>query len=490
MSVSDGSVIDTPLAELDEYTLRLANLDAPEDRCSTLWKRGRGKRFSFIRPWAKREFVLDAKGKKLDYKAPAGDANGDTRGIMILDANSSVKPLSASNSKFPSGANFGFEILTSQDSLELACEDEATQRSWITALQLTIQQDIIAEAKIQKKIYDDHMRRKAEKEAEAEAKKEEEADKLLSQMVLQTTHAKVLEKQASSMLSQGSTISDKGEEVHEPSRESLEADMMLMGAVEEAKGGHVAQLQEQAGSNTTVMLSVDLDKMQEEVTKQQLAQSKREKESTQKKIELERIHKQMKEREMKANELRRKHQVRQNFRAAVKRAIIQHKFVTQLEDSAKEKATKNWHSNKPSKYDQTAILFAQGENSDSAKGIEKMLEKKKLERQLQLKMMCPPPPPVMLSYEENSEVPPPPPRASSGSIPPPPSAPKPPVGAGTGENVSALFNALPDDGTERDSSIVGPPSLSLLRKNSISGGPPGRKSSTSSAGVPPPPLPK
>ena len=79
---------------------------------------------------------------------------------MILDANSSVKPLSASNSKFPSGASFGFEILTSQDSLELACEDEATQRSWITALQLTIQQDIISEAKIQKKIYDDHIRRK------------------------------------------------------------------------------------------------------------------------------------------------------------------------------------------------------------------------------------------------------------------------------------------------------------------------------------------
>ena len=106
--------------------------------------------------------------------------------------------------------------------------------------------------------------------------------------------------------------------------------------------------------------------------KQQMEQSKREKEATQKKVELERIHKQMKEREMKANELRRKHQVRQNFRAAVKRAIIQHKFVTQLHDSAKEKATKNWHSDKPSKYDRTAILFEQGENSDSAKGIEKV----------------------------------------------------------------------------------------------------------------------
>ncbi|GMI17878.1 hypothetical protein TrLO_g1373 [Triparma laevis f. longispina] len=486
MSVSsDGSVLAT-LAELDEYTLRLANLDTAEDRCSTLWKRGRGKRFSFIRPWAKREFVLDAKGKKLDYKAPAGDADGDTRGTMILDANSAVKPLSASNSKFPNGANFGFEILTSQDSLELACEDEATQRSWITALQLTIQQDIIAEAKIQKKIYDDHMRRKAEKEKEVEAKKEAEADELLSQMVLQKTHSKILAKQASSMRSQGSNISDKGEEVvHEPSRESLEADLMLMGAVEEAKGGvNVVS----TNPNTTVTLSVDLDKMQEEVMKQQMEQSKREKEATQKKVELERIHKQMKEREMKANELRRKHQVRQNFRAAVKRAIIQHKFVTQLHDSVKEKATKNWHSDKPSKYDRTAILFEQGENSDSAKGIEKMLEKKKLERQLQLKMMCPPPPPVVSSYEENSEVPPPPPRASSGDIPPPPTAPK-VGGGGGGKNVSKLFNALPDDGTERDSSIVGPPSLSLLRKNSsLSVGPPLRRSSGSEVG--PPPLPK
>lgn len=108
MSVSsDGSVLAT-LAELDEYTLRLANLDTAEDRCSTLWKRGRGKRFSFIRPWAKREFVLDAKGKKLDYKAPAGDADGDTRGTMILDANSAVKPLSASNSKVSSvGVGWG-----------------------------------------------------------------------------------------------------------------------------------------------------------------------------------------------------------------------------------------------------------------------------------------------------------------------------------------------------------------------------------------------
>ena len=45
MSVSsDGSVLQS-LADLDEYTLRLANLGSAEDRFGTLWKRGRGKRY-------------------------------------------------------------------------------------------------------------------------------------------------------------------------------------------------------------------------------------------------------------------------------------------------------------------------------------------------------------------------------------------------------------------------------------------------------------
>eukprot|EP00518_Triparma_eleuthera_P020287 CAMPEP_0197552450 /NCGR_PEP_ID=MMETSP1320-20131121/5926_1 /TAXON_ID=91990 /ORGANISM="Bolidomonas sp., Strain RCC2347" /LENGTH=468 /DNA_ID=CAMNT_0043113029 /DNA_START=244 /DNA_END=1646 /DNA_ORIENTATION=+ len=468
MSVSsDGSVLQS-LADLDEYTLRLASLGSAEDRFGTLWKRGRGKRYSFIRPWAKREFVLDAKGKKLDYKAPAGDANGDTRGTLILDANSSVKPLSASNSKFPSGASFGFEILTSQDSLELACEDEATQRSWITALQLTIQQDIISEAKIQKKIYDDHCRRKAEKEKKIEAKKEKEAEDLLTKAMLAKTHSKVLEKQASSV----GGVKEK-EEPHIPSRDSLEADALLMGAVESAKSGHHGAVSKDG--NTTVILSVDLDKMQEEVTAQQLAQSKREGEQARKQAELNRIHAQMKDRQMKANELRRKHQVRQNFRAAVKRAIIQHKFVTQLHDDAQASATRNWHTGKPTKYDSTKILFEQGENSDSARGIEKMLEKKKLERQMQLKLMCPPPPSVSVSYSTRAEsdsdaIPPPPPRPLSETIPPPPAPPTIPK-APDGTSASP-FVSLPEDGRERESDVIGPPSMSLLRRMSSEAPPP------------------
>ena len=45
MSVnSDSSALQT-IAELDEYTLRLASLGAAEDRFGTLWKRGRGKRY-------------------------------------------------------------------------------------------------------------------------------------------------------------------------------------------------------------------------------------------------------------------------------------------------------------------------------------------------------------------------------------------------------------------------------------------------------------
>jgi hypothetical protein len=57
-------------------------------------------------------------------------------------------------------------------------------------------------------------------------------------------------------------------------------------------------------------------------------------EEEERKAELVRVHQAMKQREQKVNELRRKHQVRQNFRAAVKRAIIQHKFITQMQDNA------------------------------------------------------------------------------------------------------------------------------------------------------------
>jgi len=110
-----------------------------------------------------------------------------------------VKPLSSSNSKFPKGATFGFEILTAEGALELALEDEDDMKSWMRAIQNTIQQDMIAEAKIQKKIYDDHVKRQGEKMERKEQRKEEEAERLLNEVIVNTTQKKVLEKQQSSI---------------------------------------------------------------------------------------------------------------------------------------------------------------------------------------------------------------------------------------------------------------------------------------------------
>ena len=116
------------------------------------------------------------------------------------------------------------------------------------------------------KIYDDHCRRKVEKEKEIEAKKEAEAEELLTKAMLAKSHSKLLQNQASSMTSVGGGKEE--DEPHVPSRDSLEADSLLMGAVEDAKSGHHGAVSK--NGNTTVLLSVDLDKMQEEVMAQQV----------------------------------------------------------------------------------------------------------------------------------------------------------------------------------------------------------------------------
>jgi len=90
-----------------------------------------------------------------------------------------------------------------------------------------------------------------------------------------------------------------------------------------------------AGNKTTV-LKVDVSGVHDEVFKRQQEQAEKLQIAACKKAEMFRIHQQMKERELKANELRRKHQVRQNFKAAVRRAVIQYKFITQLEEKTLE----------------------------------------------------------------------------------------------------------------------------------------------------------
>jgi len=182
MSVSsDGSILEQ-LSDLDMYVHRLADLPLPTDRSGTMWKRGRGQHFSFIRPWAKREFVLDASSKKFEYRLP-GDGTlaggqGAVKGSVILDASSSVKP--TPNSTLPRECTHGFEILTSMGNVELGVESEAEQKAWIQAIQLCVQGDAISEAKIQKKIYDDHVRRKEEREE----RKQKEAETLLEKALM------------------------------------------------------------------------------------------------------------------------------------------------------------------------------------------------------------------------------------------------------------------------------------------------------------------
>lgn len=115
------------------------------------------------------------------------------------------------------------------------------------------------------------------------------------------------------------------------------------------------------------------------------------------------------------------------------------------------------YEKKITKFDKTNILFEQGEKSDIGNSIEKMLAKKALEKQLQLKMMTPPPPSIIASYEsrmsESEDAPPPPPRTESVRVkqevvPPPPTAPRPPPPRVDSHLVGELFNALPPEVTD------------------------------------------
>eukprot|EP00520_Triparma_pacifica_P003791 CAMPEP_0118658652 /NCGR_PEP_ID=MMETSP0785-20121206/14686_1 /TAXON_ID=91992 /ORGANISM="Bolidomonas pacifica, Strain CCMP 1866" /LENGTH=479 /DNA_ID=CAMNT_0006551691 /DNA_START=126 /DNA_END=1562 /DNA_ORIENTATION=+ len=472
MSITDDSSILSSLADLDEFTLRLASYPDPSDRSGVMWKRGRGKKFSFIRPWAKRLFVLDCKGKKIEYKAPHDSDEPDKRGQIILDGGAAVKPLSSSNSKFPKGATFGFEILTADGALELALDDEEDMKSWMRAIQNTIQQDMIAEAKIQKQIYDDHVKRRMEQAEARDKRKEEEAEALLNQVIVNSTQKKVLEKQQSSIPSVG--------EAQGPSRESIEAEELLFGAMQGKVEANVPSLQHSASykaGNKTTVLEVDISGVHNDVSKKQADQLKQNEAAERKRAEMIRIHQQMKDREKKANELRRRHQVRQNFKSAVRRAVIQHKFITQMETQAKATAIqrRGYDNTAPTKYDQRKILFEQGEGSEMGNKIEQMLAKKKLEKQLQAKISIPPPPRVIESFRssEGSAPPPPPPPqdTSAPSSPRPPSAPCPPPPKDVS---SSLFVSVPDgsDEYERISSVSSassnapPPPPQWMRKSS------------------------
>ncbi|GMI18928.1 hypothetical protein TeGR_g11989 [Tetraparma gracilis] len=443
---SDGSILER-LETMDSYTNRLADLPLPTDRSGQMWKRGRGQHISFIRPWAVRHFVLDHESKKLSYSASEEVASpGDIKGSVILDANASVKP--TPNANLPKGANFGFEILTASGNIELGVPDEECQKAWIRALQLCIQGDAISEAKIQKKIYDDHIQRRKERDE----RKEKEAEELMAKAMTNAGTQKLLKKESS-------LHSGNMEEVAppEPSRESLEAEALLMGSVHNAKAmKHSASFR--TDGNTTVTMEVDTSAAHMEIMDMTAKIKTKVGEEEERKAELVRVHQAMKQREQKVNELRRKHQVRQNFRAAVKRAIIQHKFITQMQDNATLTRTgDNRYEKKITKFDKTNILFEQGEKSDIGNSIEKMLAKKALEKQLQLKMMTPPPPSIIASYEsrmsESEDAPPPPPRTESVRVkqevvPPPPTAPRPPPPRVDSHLVGELFNALPPEVTD------------------------------------------
>ncbi|GMI35955.1 hypothetical protein TrRE_jg2322 [Triparma retinervis] len=400
MSVSDDSSILSSISNLDQFTLRLASCPDPTDRTGTMWKRGRGKKFSFIRPWARRVFVLDCSKRKLEYKGPHDSDEPDKKGQVILDGGASVKPLSSSNSKFPKGANFGFEILTADGALELALENEEDMKSWMRTIQNAIQQDMISEAKIQKKIYDDHVKRQNDRREAREKRKEEEADALLNSVIVKSTQNKVLEKQASSI--------QRFDE--EPSRESLEAEALLLGAitgkVRAAPSSGASSLQHSQSfkvGNKTTVVEVDVSGVHDDVLRKQAEGERQRKEAERKRTEMVRIYEQMEERKKKANELRRKHQVRQNFKSAVRRAVIQHKFISQMQEKTKE--TRKAFGYRTSKYDEKKILFEQGEGAEMSNKIERMLARKKLEKQLQDKAdaSIPPPPMVMDSFRSSED---------------------------------------------------------------------------------------
>jgi hypothetical protein len=389
----------------------------------------------------------------LEYSA----IDGDVKGHIILDANASVKP--TPKSSLPKDCKYGFEILTAGGNLELAVVDEVEQKNWIKAVQLCVQGDVISEAKIQRKIYDDHVRRKKERDE----RKEREAEEMMQKALLQKGKEKVLLKKASSIYD---------EVAHEPSRESLEAEALLMGGIlekkimkhAEASGAGVLVDGKFYDGDTVTTMEVDTTAAHAEIMAMTAKIKDVQQQEIERKEELIKVQREMKEREQKINELRRKHQVKQNFRAAVRRAIMQHKFITEMHDNAAEtRIGNNKFQKNITKEHHAKIQFEQGEKSEMAGSIQKMLAKKAIERQMQLKMMTPPPPAIIDSIAkacaDDDELPAPPPRTKSvkfrqEAAPPPPTAPRPPPPRVDSEVASKLFNALPpevqDDGERVD----------------------------------------
>jgi len=466
------------MASLDAYTLRLACLPAPFDRVGTLWKRGRGKRFSFIRPWVQREIVLDCDSRRLFYKSPAGDPDGVVRGSVLLDANSSVHKIPAGSlgGGKGEGQKFGFEIVTSDGSLELAADHEADQTAWLQAIQSTIQQDIICEAKIQKKVFDTSRRARKEKELEA--------DKIMKEALLENTKFPVKKSAEACTTSVPDESGDRvkslkvsapppipkaakkiGDRVSEMSTGSTDADLLFA-----AESERVLSQKLNRPKSEKVMLETDLSDVKREIKMHQAATMAKVESKTKEEEEKRRMLEEVKGRDRKVAELRRKNQVRANFRAAVKRSVIQYKFLKQMEDSAKEKKIRTGKNQLLTKEDTTKMIFSQGDTSDTANAIEKMLAKKKLERQMQ-KNVC-----KKVAFDI-----------------PPPTAPTP--APSERDSVNHLFTdlggqvgdeaVLPISERIRGASI-GPPSSRPLSQRPPSGLPPNRPSSIGPPSGPPP----
>jgi len=108
--------------------------------------------------------------------------------------------------------------------------------------------------------------------------------------------------------------------------------------------------------------------------------------------------------------------------------------------------------------------------------IEQMLARKKLEKQLQIKMCVPPPPPVMNSFRESEDSAVPPPLPPPGAVPGLPSAPIPPP-SHKDERVE-LFASVPDGDDEilriSSTSSIGetPPPPPQWMRHSSGGAPP------------------
>ena len=347
--------------------------------------------------------VLDAKEKKLMYKALEGEGGG-TKGELLLDVDSVVEPLPANNSApaaIGEASKYCFVVIAATGSIELACEDEETQKAWIDAIKGAINQDMIAEAKIQKKIYVDFVKRKG---ADGFVQDDKEARDAKDEMAL--IHKKMIERK------------NKANELR---RKHLVSYCLSAAA--------------SLFPNTLLCLLRPLPPSSNKIASP-CAQPRA----------LSRL-----------SSFLCPSQVRQNFRAAVKRAAMQHKIALQLKEGANGSEKDGQGRKSFSKHDEINIFFAQGDNDDDANAIEKILMKKKLEREMQQRLNAPAPDTVVESFrkstisERESFIPGPPPlcdRRSTASVPPPPPQPRPPRPPPV-ENTSKLFVSVPSaDGSE------------------------------------------